>query len=159
MLQLFRKRVPPTDLLTSRLYNEQDFYPALLRDLHRCANELLIESPFIASSRMRMLLPEFRRLQRRGVRVTVNTRDPVTHCPPFDAQARDAIAMLQQMGVRVLYTGGHHRKLVVVDRRVLYEGSLNVLSQNNSCEVMRRIESEELAREMVGFVRLGRFCK
>jgi len=82
----------------------------------------------------------------------------MTHCPPFDMQAQDAVGSMQQMGIRVLYTGGHHRKLVVIDRRVLYEGSLNVLSQNNSCEVMRRIESEELAKEMVGFVGLGKFC-
>jgi len=60
------------------------------------------------------------------------------------------------MGVHVLYTGGHHRKLVVIDRRVLYEGSHNVLSQNNSSEVMRRIESAQLAWQMIAFVGLDK---
>jgi hypothetical protein len=61
------------------------------------------------------------------------------------------------MGVHVLFTGGHHRKLVVVDRRVLYEGSLNVLSQNNSSEIMRRIESARLAWQTIGFVGLDKY--
>jgi len=40
---------------------------------------------------------------------------------------------------------------------VLYEGSLNVLSQNNSFEAMRRIESVQLAWQMIGFIGLDRY--
>lgn len=34
---------------------------------------------------------------------------------------------------------------------------MNTLSQNDSCEIMRRVESEELAQQMVDFVTLDRF--
>jgi hypothetical protein len=64
--------------------------------------------------------------------------------------------MLQSIGVEVLYTGGHHRKLAIIDRQILWEGSLNILSQNESCEVMRRIESDELAMQMLQFTKLYR---
>ncbi len=73
------------------------------------------------------------------------------------AEAGIAITELQEMGVQVLYTNNHHRKLAILDGKLLYEGSLNILSQNSSCEVMRRIEPEELAEEMVDFVSLGKF--
>jgi hypothetical protein len=73
------------------------------------------------------------------------------------SEASQAIAVLQDIGAEVLFTGGHHRKLAILDRRVLWEGSLNILSQNDSCEIMRRIESEELAREMYYFVGLDKF--
>jgi hypothetical protein len=39
--------------------------------------------------------------------------------------------MLQKLGVQVLYTSGHHRKLAIIDREILYEGSLNIPSQND----------------------------
>jgi hypothetical protein len=42
------------------------------------------------------------------------------------------------MGVHVLYTAGHHRKLVIVERKVLYEGSLNERRQNKHCGVESR---------------------
>lgn len=49
------------------------------------------------------------------------------------------------------------RKIAVIDGRILWEGSLNILSQGNSREVMRRIESEELTKQMVRFLGLHRF--
>jgi hypothetical protein len=54
----------------------------------------------------------------------------------------------------VLYTAGHHRKLAILDRSILWEGSLNILSQNSSSEIMRRIQSAELAWQMAHFTKL-----
>jgi phosphatidylserine/phosphatidylglycerophosphate/cardiolipin synthase-like enzyme len=159
MLGLLRRRkVAPESLLMSRLYSERNFYYAFMNDLRRCKDELIIESPFATSSRMAKLLPMFRQLRRRGVKITINTRDPSEHEFPWNNQAREAVGDLQQMGVRVLYTGGHHRKLAVLDKRILWEGSLNILSNNGTCEIMRRIESEELAEQMVRFLDLKRRC-
>ena len=144
-------------LAPSRLFNEKTFYEAFERDLQQCRQELIIESPFIAYNRSTLLLPKLERLTKRGVAVTVNTRDPIEHDAPYDTQARAAIGRLQACGVQVLFTGGHHRKLAIVDRGILWEGSLNILSQADSCEIMRRIESPELATEMLHFTNINKF--
>lgn len=94
------------------------------------------------------MLPVLRKLTKRGVKVVVNTRHPAEHDTPYDVYAEDAIVRLQDIGVEVLFTGGHHRKLAIIDRQVLWEGSLNILSQNDSCEIMRRIVSSEMADAM-----------
>lgn len=154
---LRRKRIDASPLLSSRLYNEKTFYTSFLHDLKGSRKEVFLESPFITRRRMRELLPAFRRLTSRGVRVIVNTRDPDEHDYLMSREAAVAVAQLQELGVQVLYTDSHHRKLAVIDRRVLWEGSLNILSQNASCEVMRRIESTALAEQMVRFIKLGRF--
>jgi hypothetical protein len=39
----------------------------------------------------------------------------------------------------------------------MYEGSLNILSQNDSAEIMRRIASKQLVEQMVSFVGLERY--
>jgi phosphatidylserine/phosphatidylglycerophosphate/cardiolipin synthase-like enzyme len=89
--------------------------------------------------------------------VVINTRDPHEHDEDHRRdEAHRAIAALQRLGVHVLYTGGHHRKLAIIDRNILYEGSLNVLSQNNSSEIMRRIDSPQLAWQMINFVGLDK---
>jgi phosphatidylserine/phosphatidylglycerophosphate/cardiolipin synthase-like enzyme len=141
----------------SKLFNERTFYAGFLVDLHRARNEVIIESPFITSRRMSILLPELRKLIKRGVKLTINTRDLLEHDEYLEVEARNSIATLQAMGVIVLYTGGHHRKLAIIDRQILWEGSLNILSQNDSCEIMRRIESEEAAAQMIQFVKLNKF--
>jgi len=71
-------------------------------------------------------------------------------------QARWAVGILQEMGITVLMTTGHHRKIAIVDD-VLYEGSLNILSQNDSCEFMRRIQSGVLADQMIKFTGIGKW--
>lgn len=157
MRSLPHRSAPPAGLLTSKLYNEQTFYYALAKVLRCATNEVIIECPFITRSRMRLLLPELRKLTHRGITVVINTRESNLHDVPFDDQAADAISAMQSLGAEVLFTGNHHRKLVIIDRWVLYEGSLNVLSQNDSSEIMRRIESEELASEMIRFVGLQKF--
>jgi hypothetical protein len=155
LLQRFKSS--SSDLLTSQLYNEQTFYRAFVRDLNSCIYETVIESPFITSNRVASLLPIFEKMRSRKVRIIVNTRHPTEHEAPYDGQAWRAIQQMQAMGIEVLFTGGHHRKLAIFDHRILWEGSLNILSQNDSCEIMRRIESEELIQQMIDFVKLRGF--
>ncbi len=157
MFSIFRHSSSPGELVSSKLLNENSFYPAFLKDLADCHSELIIESPFVTSRRMAQLEPALQKLKARRVRVAVNTRDPHEHDDEFQRdESFRAIATLQRIGVHVLYTGGHHRKLAILDREILYEGSLNILSQNASCEVMRRIESPQLAWEMVRFVQIDK---
>lgn len=152
-LAIFGAKNSPTDLLNSKLFNEETFYPALLKDLKRCKSEVIIECPFVTTRRLNQLLPILEKLKARKVRIVINTRDPKTSDDEYRrSNSYDALSKLQHLGVHVLYANGHHRKLVIIDRSILYEGSLNVLSQNNSAEVMRRIESTQLAWEMIRFV-------
>ena len=63
-----------------------------------------------------------------------------------------------QIGINIiLLKGNHHRKLAIIDRSILWEGSLNILSFSNSQEIMRRIEDKELANQMFIFLKLSRF--
>lgn len=158
MLNLLHRNQSPLDLLTSKLFNEETFYPVFTKDLNRCSHEVIIESPFVTNRRLSQLLPTLQKLKDRKVRVIINTRDPIEHDDEYHrGDAHRAIASLQRIGIQVLYTAGHHRKIVILDRQILYEGSLNVLSQNDSCEVMRRVESSQLAWQMARFVGIDKF--
>ncbi len=153
LLQVIRPRVSTPDLVTSKLFNEDTFYPAFSKDIKNCSSELLIECPFITTRRLNQLLPTLEKLKSRKVRIVINTRDPQANDDEYRrTDSHKALSKLQHLGVHVLYTKSHHRKLVIIDRTILYEGSLNVLSQNDSSEIMRRIESTQLAWEMIRFV-------
>jgi phosphatidylserine/phosphatidylglycerophosphate/cardiolipin synthase-like enzyme len=144
--------------LFSSLYDETTFYARFRHDLLHSANEVVIESPFITTERARTLYPVFEKLVKRGVRVYVVTRDPREHSETMEEQSEAEIRRFEALGVQVLLcTGNHHRKLAILDRRVLWEGSLNILSQVKSREIMRRINSKELATEMFNFLKFGNF--
>jgi phosphatidylserine/phosphatidylglycerophosphate/cardiolipin synthase-like enzyme len=143
------------NIASSRLYDQTSFYKAFLRDLERARSRVVIESPFITSKRMAVLFPILRKLRRHGVRIIVNTKPLDEHETFFKDQAVQAIAAMQAISITVLLTVGHHRKLAIIDNDILWEGSLNILSQNDSCEVMRRIESRVVVDEMVRFLTLS----
>jgi phosphatidylserine/phosphatidylglycerophosphate/cardiolipin synthase-like enzyme len=159
MIRLLKKQVDANDLLDSVLFDEKTFYKAFVHDLKQCAGEAIVESPFITSNRVASLLPIFRKMRSRGVKIIINTRHPAEHDTPFAAQAGGAIEKLQAIGVQVLFTGAHHRKIAILDRKILWEGSLNILSQHDSCEIMRRIKSKQLAAQMLEFIKLSKFLR
>jgi len=146
-------------LLGSQLFDQNTFYKAFLKDVRGCRSELIIESPFITTRRMSTLLPAIKSLRERNAQVVINTRQPSEHEGIYRLQAEEAINSLLSLGVKVLYTGGHHRKLVILDRQVLWEGSLNILSFNDSCEIMRRIHSVILAEQMIKFLSIDEYLR
>lgn len=53
-------------MINSSLHDEKTFYQQFMKDLVACKQELIVESPFITSARMRMLYPIFETLVNRG---------------------------------------------------------------------------------------------
>lgn len=153
---LFRSQSYQNELISSSLNDENTFYQVFLKDLNACRSEVIIESPYITNSRAQQLRPILQSLIDRGVKVYVITRDPREHDENLAVQAEGEIAELEIMGVQVLLcSGNHHRKLAILDRKILWEGSLNILSQGKSREIMRRIEGKELAMQMFNFLKLS----
>lgn len=140
----------------SSLFNEKTFYRQFLKDMEMAQNEVIIECPYLTASRMEMFYPVFQRLLNRKVKVKIVTRDPSEHDDEYmKNHATNEILRSKDMGVHItLLKGNHHRKLAIIDKKILWEGSLNILSQNNSKEIMRRIESVQEAKNLLKFIEL-----
>ncbi|RTK94764.1 hypothetical protein EKI60_02575 [Candidatus Saccharibacteria bacterium] len=135
----------------SKLFDEDSFYKAFVKDIKKCRNELIIESAYMTTRRVHFLLPYLQELKKNRVRVVINTRNPDEHDKYLCLEAHKALALLLEIGVQVIFSESLHRKTAIIDRNILWEGSLNILSQNNSKEVMRRTESSQLSWKMVRF--------
>ena len=147
----------PLSETNSILYDEKTFYNKFKQDLLEAKQEVIIESPFIATKRLALLKPVFEVLVDRGVQVFIITRDPQEHDEPMSRQAEAGVRYFEVLGVQVLLCeGNHHRKLAMIDRKILWEGSLNILSQSNSREFMRRIDSKRLTEELFKFLKFKR---
>lgn len=158
----FRKQQPvknaSSELIESKLFDELSFYQTFLQDLENCEKEVVIESPFITYQRAKMFDRIFENLIKKGIKIYVITRDPKEHEEFMEVQSEEAIQYFESIGVQVLIcAGNHHRKLAILDKQVLWEGSLNILSQTRSREIMRRVNNKTWAVEMFNFLKLERF--
>ena len=140
-----RMRANSNDLIRSKLYTDENFYKAFMSDLSKCTDEVLIKSPFMTTRRVRLLLPVLLRLRRKGVRITIHTRDP-QEGDSMRLDAHKVLSMLLSNGIHVVFIDKLHRKIAILDNKNLWEGSLNILSQNNSREMMRRSVSKDMVK-------------
>jgi phosphatidylserine/phosphatidylglycerophosphate/cardiolipin synthase-like enzyme len=158
MAMIWFKKDKPEEILNSSLHDETTFYKAFFKDLALCQSEVIIESPYLTTIRANQFTPVFQNLIKRGVKIYIITRPPDEHDENLAVQAEGNIAEYEIMGINVsLCSGNHHRKLAILDRKILWEGSLNILSQTYSREIMRRIESKLLTENMFNFLNLGKF--
>lgn len=136
----------------TRLYSEQTFYKAFVQDIKHSTQSIVIESPYITQRRFKSLLPHLSAARKRGVHIIVNTRNPLEHDAQYIDSAFNAVLAMQQIGIKVLYTVRLHRKLAIIDKQYTWEGSLNILSQNDSSEIMRRTDSLDQAKQLSRFI-------
>ena len=102
---------------------------------------------------------QFERLRKKGIKVRVNTRLPYHHDTTLlQVQGWRSAKLLREHGVKVcFYKDMRHRKLAIIDGEILWEGSLNILSQGYSKEIMRRTVSAPMCRQMLRFTGADRW--
>jgi len=146
---MFRLRRNQTGLLNSQLFDEHSFYKAMSADIKTARQSILIESPFITVRRSKEISILFRKVIKKDIDIVIHTRNPNYH-DINKIQAIQGIELLKASGAKVLvFDDMRHRKLAIIDDRILWEGSLNMLSHSNSREIMRRSVSEDMCKEML----------
>lgn len=139
------------------LYNEKTFYRQFIRDILKAKREVIIYSPYISRYRANLLIKTLEELSGRNVAVFVFTRPLEEYDNIIRCHISAVIERMEECGITVYFPGQYiHEKIAVIDRQVLWEGSLNILSQRHSNEIMRRIENKESALQVMSCLKLNK---
>jgi len=145
------------ELQKSHLFNEKTFYPAFIKDMLGAKKEIVIYSPFISKFRSEFFKRTLIELRKRNIPVFIFTRSIEDHEYLMRAEIICALKDYEESGAQIIYLPGYvHEKLAVIDREILWEGSLNILSQRESKEMMRRISDEMLTKETMSYLGLDK---
>ncbi len=87
-----------------------------------------------------------------NARVTIVTKPPDNYAEKDRAKIQNCIELLTQQGIAVNTRDRIHQKFAIVDQRVVWYGSINLLSFGFSEESIMRIESMDIAAELMGTV-------
>ncbi|MEQ8831857.1 MAG: AAA domain-containing protein [Alphaproteobacteria bacterium] len=136
------------------LHSEQSFYPALSADLKRAESSIVIFSAFATPDGLYRWFPLFSECLQRGVRIRIVTRtlDNQTGSEANKNELAGLLPLLRQSGIVFEMRPLPHEKVIVIDNEVVWHGSLNMLSQNKSNEVMTRTTSASFAEEMLSML-------
>lgn len=155
MFKIFKRNRDATPLLYSEIVDEHGFYGKFSKDIRVASSRIIIESPYITVRRAQEITPLLRKAVYRGVKVTIYTRNSYHHDGILVTESINGIGILREVGATVITCNDmRHRKLAIIDDYILWEGSLNMLSQNGRREVMRRSVSKELCQQMMQFIKV-----
>lgn len=141
---------------TTAIFNEKTFYPALIKDMLSAEEEVIIYSPFISRFRANFFKKTLIKLNRKKIRLFIFTRPIEEHEGYIQDEIRSAIKIYESLGAHIIYLEGTiHQKVAVIDKKVLWEGSMNILSQRSSKEIMTRITDVEFITKMMSHLGLN----
>ncbi|RLB36839.1 MAG: hypothetical protein DRH12_15225 [Deltaproteobacteria bacterium] len=140
----------PSDVLGDiAIFGAGTFYPAFRDDLDSAAKSILIVSPYATESRLSSLMDRLVAAARRGVEVSIVSGNRFRALPPRQ------IETLLHHGIKVGLREKLHQKLAVIDGRIVWHGSLNILSHRGTEESMLRISSRAFAARVLKFMKTG----
>jgi len=147
----------------STSYTERNFYAAFFGDLRKAIGEIIIVSPFLAARRASQFFNLFREKIRQEVVIRVFTQPARRQSGPMVEQAQMVIEELQTIGVEVCQSVSRnsiHQKFAFLDRKIAWEGSLNILSRGDRLspepeEHMRRLPFPKTCEELIKLHRFG----
>jgi len=134
----------PTDII----FDKDSFFPVYTNDIVNAAREVFIVSPFVTNRRVPRMMQYFHTILRNNVKVTIMTR-PVEDFKDIRRSALVRIFnFLKEIGINVLFRSNIHQKFAIIDQKIVWYGSINLLSFGTAEESIMRRVSGNIAHEL-----------
>jgi len=138
------------------IHDEHSFYESLRKDLAGATSSVWIWAPW-TTNRLGEVLPLLQDAVQRGVDMTVFVRgdhDQTMRHPT----ARAWLRRLTETVPRVVRVHDMHQKIVIIDERVVFQGSLNPLSHHRTRDVMVVQQGQYFARKLLSHEHAHQFA-
>lgn len=106
-------------------------------------------SPFVSKKRTLQMIQYFSMALSKNVKIVVMTRPPDELGQKGQSALHDALDLLKNAGVRIIFKSNIHQKFAIMDQRLVWYGSINLLSFGNSEESIMRLDSPNIAVELM----------
>jgi superfamily II DNA or RNA helicase len=131
------------------IFNKDNFLSVFNQDVVAAQKEILIVSPFIRQRRTHQMVQHLKISIGRNSRVIVVTR-PKEDFPTKDHAALQRVFdLLTNSGISVVFKSNIHQKFAIMDQKIVWYGSINLLSYGSAQESIMRIESSNIANELM----------
>ncbi len=135
---------------TNIIFDENNFQPVFSSDLAAARKEIIIVSPFMKPARVRQMIMQLSSAAINGTAMTVITRPPEDFTGEGCKTVYELARLLNTANIKVVFKTKMHQKYVIIDQKIVWYGSVNFLSYGFGEESVMRLESYEIASELLG---------
>ena len=131
------------------IFNKDNFISVFNQDIVEAKKEILIVSPFARQRRTHQMIQHLKTAIGEHIHITVVTR-PKEDFPKKDHFAlQKALDLLTRSGINIIYESNIHQKFAIMDQKIVWYGSINLLSYGSAQESIMRIEGSNIASELI----------
>jgi phosphatidylserine/phosphatidylglycerophosphate/cardiolipin synthase-like enzyme len=131
------------------IFDKDSFLPVFNQDISAARRELLIVSPFVRKMRTLQMTAHLKVALEKKIRVVIVTRPKEDFKPNDHATIQRTLNLLTDCGASVVFKSNIHQKFAVIDQKVVWYGSINLLSYGRAQESIMRLESAHIANQLV----------
>ncbi len=131
------------------IFNKDSFLPVFNQDISTAKKKILIVSPFVRKRRTHQMTENLKIAIGKKIRVVIVTRPKEDFKSKDHAAIQKALDLLTDNGVGVVFESNIHQKFAIMDQKVVWYGSINLLSYGSAQESIMRIESSNIANELM----------
>ncbi len=135
----------PADII----FDNTNFLIVYHNDMMNAAREAVIISPFVTRRRAFQMLPNMEAALAKRVSVVVVTRPTNVYKDKDRPALEETLGSLKDAGVRLMFKANIHQKFAVIDQKIVWYGSINLLSYGVAQESIMRLESPNIAQELL----------
>jgi hypothetical protein len=131
------------------IFNKDNFLPVFNQDIVAAKKEILIVSPFVRQRRTHQMIQHLKTAIGKNIHITIVTR-PEEDFPEKDHPVlQKALDLLNGGGINIRFKSNIHQKFAIMDQKTVWYGSINLLSYGSAQESIMRIESPNIANELL----------
>ena len=131
------------------IFDKDSFLPVFNQDISAAKKEILLVSPFVRKIRTLQMINHLKTALQNKTRIIIITRPKEDYKSKDHPAIQSTLDMLTDSGVNIIFKSNIHQKFAIMDQYIVWYGSINLLSYGNAQESIMRIESYNIANELL----------
>jgi superfamily II DNA or RNA helicase len=137
---------------TNAIFDNHNFMTVFRNDISSAKSEMVVVSPYMTKRRLSQMLNILSSGINNGAKLTIITRPEEDYKEKDRPAVSDMVNSIRLTGANLIFKSNIHQKFAVIDQRIVWYGSINFLSFGSSEESIMRLDSINIANELIGTV-------
>lgn len=131
------------------IYDIENYQETYQRDLIEADKEIIISSPAIGRKKVEEIIALLKPKQEQGVKVIVTTWEPDSYGYGDSSRWTELHGRMRAAGFELNLMSEHCERYVVIDREIVWYGSMNFLGKEDIEDNLMRVCSSDIAAELL----------
>lgn len=137
---------------TNAIFDCESYSLVYDKDLQQANEQIIVSSPGLNTKKVKAFLNLIVDEQERGIKITVVTINPDNYPKNMIDKTKSLIEQLINAGINVQLRETMHEHFAIIDNEIVWYGSMNLLSGEKEEDNLMRVESKEIAQELMEMI-------